>query len=176
MAVTVELSPRPVPQIPWEAASLAQAVRAKYDQGLAELEKVFAGLSPAEADRRPAPNEWSANEVLAHLIHNERHWLENLDDVIGGYTRVSDDYAGNSLVHTRATVAAFQNSRGLLDEMKRLSDEMVAYVAELPAGFLARKASYLQTANMLLEGSLPHIHSHLDQINAASAAARKPEG
>ena len=36
----------------------------------------------ARADQEPAPGEWSAKETLAHLIHNERHWLENLDDVI----------------------------------------------------------------------------------------------
>jgi Mlc titration factor MtfA (ptsG expression regulator) len=64
-------------------------------------------------------------------------------------------------------VAAYKTVRGLLDELKRLSDEMVAYVAALPAEFVARKASFFQIANMLIEGSLPHIHSHLDQIQAA---------
>jgi Mlc titration factor MtfA (ptsG expression regulator) len=60
-----------------------------------------------------------------------------------------------------------------LDEIKRLSDEMVAYAAALPAEFIVRKASYFQVANMLLEGSLPHITSHIDQIQAALATARK---
>ncbi len=173
MSVMLELSRRPVPQVPWDVAVLAKIARAKYDEGLAALEEVFKGVSETEAGFVPSPGEWSARETLAHLIHNERHWLENLDDVIGGYPRISDDWAGNSSLHTRATAAAYKTVRGMLDEMRRLSDEMVAYLSTLPADFISRKASYFQTVNMLLEGSLPHIHSHLDQILCAIAAARK---
>ena len=173
MTVEMELTKRPVPQIPWDAAGLAKSVRGKYDEGLAELEKVFKGASEAEADLEPAVGEWSAKETLAHLIQTERHWLENLDDVVGGYPRLSDEWAGNSTIHARATVAAYKTVRGLLDEMKRLSDEMVAYAAALPAEFIVRKASYFQVANMLMEGSLPHITSHIDQIQAAISTARK---
>ena len=171
--LTMELTKRPVPKIPWEPAGLAKAIRVKYDEGLAALEKACAGVSEAEADLRPAPDEWDVKEILAHLIQSERHWLENLEDVIGGYPRLSDEWAGNSTVHARATVAAFKTVRGLLDEMKRLSDEMVAFATGLPPEFIARKASYFQAANMLLEGSLPHILSHIDQIDAAVASARK---
>jgi uncharacterized protein YndB with AHSA1/START domain/uncharacterized damage-inducible protein DinB len=169
----VELSGRPVPKIPWDAAGLTKTTRAKYDEALAALEKAFAGVSEAEANLQPAAGEWSANETLAHLIHNERHWLENLDDAIGGYPRLSDDWAGNGTTHARATVAAYKTTRGLLDEMKHLADEMVAYTSTLPDEFIARKASYFQIANMLLDGSLPHITSHIDQIEKAISAARK---
>jgi uncharacterized protein YndB with AHSA1/START domain len=170
--VMMELSKRPIPQIPWEAAGLAKAARAKYDEGLAALENVFAGVSETQADQRINPHEWSAREVLAHLVQTERHWLENLDDVIGGYERVSDDWAGNSSIHVRSTGTAYKTIRGLLDEMKHLSDEMVAYLKELPGEFIARKASYFAVANMLLEGSLPHINSHLEQIRIALKAGK----
>ena len=46
-------------------------------------------------------------------------------------------------------------------------------MSPLPEEFVARKASYFQIANMLMEGSLPHILSHLDQIGSALIAARK---
>jgi uncharacterized protein YndB with AHSA1/START domain len=170
--INMELTSRPIPQIPWEPAGLAKTIRAKYDEGLAALEKAFAGASEAEADRRPAPDDWSAKEVLAHLIHTERHWLENLDDVIGGYPRLSDDWAGNSTLHVCATVVAYKTVRGLLEEMKRLTVEMVAYAAALPSEFVSRKASYFQAANMLMEGSLPHILSHIDQIQKAITRAK----
>ena len=78
-----------------------------------------------------------------------------------------------STVHARATAAAYKTVRNLLDEMKRLSDEMTAYAASLPPEFVARKASHFQVANMLLEGSLPHILSHIDQIQSAIASAHK---
>lgn len=173
MTITMELTKRSVPQIPWDAAGLAKAVRVKYNEGLAALEKAFAGVGEAAADFEPAPGEWSAKQVLAHLIHTERHWLENLDDVVGGFPRLSDEWAGNSTVHARATAVAYKNIRDLLDEMNRLSDEMTAYVTALPLEFVARKASYFQAANMLLEGSLPHILSHINQIQSAIASVNK---
>jgi uncharacterized protein YndB with AHSA1/START domain len=165
--VSMELGKRPIPQIPWEPAELAKTIRVKYDEGLAALNQVFKGVSEEEASRRPAPGEWNAREVLAHLIHNERHWLENLDDVIGGYPRLSDDWAGNSSLHVTATAVAYKTTGGLLEELQRLSDEMVAYAANLPEEFMRRKASYFQAAFMLMEGSLPHILSHIDQIEKA---------
>jgi uncharacterized protein YndB with AHSA1/START domain len=171
--LAMELASRPVPQIPWEPAVLAKVIRVKYDEGLVALEKSFEGVSEDEAEQRPKQDEWNAKEVLAHLIQTERHWLENLDDVIGGYPRLSDDWAGNSSLHVSATSTAYKTVRGLLDEMKRLSDEMVAYVSIFPQAFVARKASYFQTAIMLLEGSLPHILSHIDQIQTAVTKAKR---
>jgi uncharacterized protein YndB with AHSA1/START domain len=172
-SLTMQLTRRPVPQISWDPAVLGKVIRSKYDEGLAALEKVFEGVSETEADRRPDPGEWNAKEVLAHLIQTERHWLENLDDVIGGYPRLSDDWSGNSTIHVFATASAFETVRCLLDEVKRLSSEMVAYVSALPPEFVARKASFFQAASMLMEGSLPHILSHIDQIQAAIAKAKK---
>ena len=60
----------------------------------------------------------------------------------------------------------------MLDELKRLSVEVVAFVAALPPQFVAQKSSYLAYASQILElGS--HTLSHIDQINGAIAAARK---
>jgi uncharacterized protein YndB with AHSA1/START domain len=171
--LTMKLTKRPILQIPWEPAGLAKTIRAQYDEGLSALEDAFMGVSEVEADRRPEPNEWSAKEILAHLIQTERHWLENLDDLIGGYPRLSDDWAGNSTLHVHATASAYKTVSGLLDEMKRLSNEMVIYVASLPYEFISRKASYFQAASMLMEGSLPHILSHIDQIRKAISSDNK---
>jgi uncharacterized protein YndB with AHSA1/START domain len=173
MTTLMELTRRPVPDISWEPAGLAGAVRAQYDESLAALEKCFAGVSEAEADFQPAPGEWSAKDVLAHLIEEERNWLATLDDFIGGYERFTDDSGGNIQAHVHAIVAAYGTARGLLEELKRLSDELVAYLAGLPAEFVARKGSYFQVASGILTGNALHTQSHLEQINAAIAAARK---
>jgi hypothetical protein len=63
--------------------------------------------------------------------------------------------------------------RGLLDELKRLSDELVALTAALPPEFVAHKSTYFQVANILMNASQAHIVSHSGQIEAAIAAARK---
>ena len=103
----MELTKRPFPQIPWEPSELAMTVRARYNEGLAALEEVFLGVREAESSWRSAPKQWKAKEVLAHLIRTERHWLEDMDDSIGGFPHPSDDWAGNCTLNVRATVAAY---------------------------------------------------------------------
>jgi uncharacterized protein YndB with AHSA1/START domain len=170
--VTMELTKRPVPDMPWDPAELARQLRLKYDESLAALEQCFQGVTEAEADREPAAGEWSAKQTLAHLIQTERNWIANLDDVVGGYERLSDDWGGNLEAHIKATVMAYKNTQGMLDELKRLADETVAFVAALPPMFLARKCSYYQAAWQMLEAQ-GLTASHVEQIKSAIAAAQK---
>jgi len=171
--VQMELTKRPIPDVAWNPAELAKTVRSIYDKGLEAMEKCFAGVSELEADFHPAPGEWSAKEVLAHLIHNERILLGNMDDYLGGYERLSDDFGGNIHAHVEATVKAYRTARGLLDELKRLADELVAFTAALPPEFVTRKSTYFQLANILMNAEQLHTVSHSSQIEAAIAAARK---
>ncbi len=172
ITATMELTRRPVPEVPWDAAGFARLARQKYDANLAELEAFLAGVSEAEADFHPAPGEWSVKEILAHLVQNERVWLNNLDDLIGGYERLSDDWGGNINAHMKAIALAYKTTRGLMDELRRLSDELVAFISELPPEFVARKSSYYQGANTILEGNIPHTLAHLDQMKSVVSAAR----
>jgi len=170
--VIMELTKRPVPDISWSPAELAKQVRLKYDDALSRLEACFKDVREADAIREPAPGEWSAKQTLAHLIQTERNWIANLDDSVGGYERLADDWGGNLPTHVNATVAAYGTVRGMLDELRRLSVEMVAFLAALPDSFVERKASYFLTAAQMLELE-SHTISHIDQINAALTAARK---
>jgi hypothetical protein len=169
--VTMELTKRPVQDISWNPAELAKQVRLIYDDSLSRLETCFKDVNEAEADREPAPGEWSAKQTLAHLIHTERGWIANLDDSVGGYERLADDWGGNLPAHINATIEAYGSVRGMIDELKRLSVEMVAFLAALPNSFVERKASYFLTATQMLELE-SHTISHIDQINAAIASAR----
>lgn len=170
--VTMELTKRPVPDVPWEPAELAKRARARYDDSIAKLEAAFQGVSETEADHEPAPGEWSAKQILAHLIHTERGLIANLDDIVGGYPRISDDWGGNILPHVKATAQAYGSVNEMIDELKRLSVELVAFIEELPANFVERKASYFLNAAQILDLE-SHTVSHIAQINAAIAAARK---
>lgn len=170
--VTMELTRRPVPDISWNPAELAKQVRLKYDDALNRLEECFKDVSEAEAGREPSPGEWSAMQTLAHLIHTERGWISNLDDAVGGYERLADDWGGNLPAHVNATVKAYGTVRSMLDELNRLSVEMVAFLSALPNPFVERKASYFLNAVQLLELE-SHTISHIEQINASIAAARK---
>jgi uncharacterized protein YndB with AHSA1/START domain len=168
--VTMQLTKRPNPNIPWDPKELASRVRITYDEALSKVEACFIGVSEAEADYEPAPGEWSAKQVLAHLIQTERGWIANLDDAVGGYERLADDWGGNLPSHIHATTKAYATVKSMLDELKRLSVEMVFFIEALPPRFVERKASYFTNAVQLLdlEG---HTLSHLDQIKAAIGSA-----
>jgi uncharacterized protein YndB with AHSA1/START domain len=170
--VTMELTKRPVPDISWDPVELAKQIRLKYDDALSRLESCFKDVSDAESEWEPAPGEWSAKQTLAHLIQTERGWIANLDDSVGGYERLSDDWGGNLPAHINATVKAYGTVRSMLDELRRLSVEMVAFLAALPNSFVERKASYFLNASQLLELE-SHTISHIDQINTALSLARK---
>jgi uncharacterized protein YndB with AHSA1/START domain len=173
--ITMELSKRPTPDIPWAAKELARQLRETYDQSIGRLADCLQGASESDAGFEPAPGEWSAKQVLAHLIQTERNTLSNLDDAVGGYERLSDDWGGNIPSHINATVSAYGTVQGLLDDLKRLAVEMIAFVAELPASYVERKSSYFIYASQLLElGS--HTTSHVEQIKAALSSARQISG
>lgn len=171
-SVTMELTKRPVPDVSWQPVELAKKVRQIYDDTLHRLQDCFKGVTEAEADREPTPGEWSAKQTLAHLIHTERSWISNLDDAVGGYERLADDWGGNLPAHINATVTAYGSFKQMLDELKRLSDEMVGFLAALPKSFIERKASYFQNAVQVLELE-SHTLSHIEQVTAAIAAVRK---
>lgn len=175
MTVTMELSKRPVPDIPWNPVELANQVKLKYEDSQTRLTACFNGVSEEEADCEPAPGEWSAKQTLAHLIQSERGWIANLDDAVGGYERLADDWGGNLPSHIRATVQAYGSYRNMLDELKRLSVEMLAFLAALPKSFVERKASYFLNAAQVLELE-SHTNSHIDQIKASLIAARNSQG
>jgi uncharacterized protein YndB with AHSA1/START domain len=170
--VTMELTRRPVPEISWVQGELAQQVQIKYDEALNQLETCFQGASESDSDHEPAPGEWSAKQTLAHLIHTERSWIANLDDAVGGFERLADDWGGNIPAHLNATVKAYGTVRSMLDELSRLSVEMVAFLTALPDSFLVNKGSYFLAASQALEQE-SHTIAHIDQIKTALNIARK---
>jgi hypothetical protein len=65
------LSGRPIPDIPLTGKELSEAVGARYSQVKEELKGLLDNITDEEASKKPAPNEWSINEIIGHLIHGE---------------------------------------------------------------------------------------------------------
>lgn len=170
-SILMELSRRPLPEIPPTPQALAQAVEQINARCMALLDETFAGVSDLEADFHPAEDEWSAKEVLAHLIHGERYNQFDLAERIAGFERWADDWGGNLFAQVQATVAAYPSLAELLDELKRLYAETVALLARLPQSFVERRGSYWQVAHNLVQGET-HLDGHIEQIRAAIQAAR----
>ncbi len=168
LSASMELSLRPVPEIPATADDLAQALTQIYDHGDQALESALAGVTEDEASFKMSPGDWSAKEVLAHLIHTERDWQFGIQKWIAGEDA---GYVANLDSRVRATVAAYPNIFDLVLELKRAEAETVAMLRNLPEDFTAQKDSYWLMAYQQLQFK-SHIFEHADQIKAAVAAAR----
>src|SRR4029453_13179663 len=101
----------------------------------------FGGVTEASASFSPTPGEWSAKEVLAHLILGERETQVWIDDLIGGAERWTDIWGGNNTARNKALVAVHPTIPDLLQELRDSEAETVALLSVLPTEFMARKGS-----------------------------------
>jgi uncharacterized protein YndB with AHSA1/START domain len=171
MTVDMVLSGRRIPDIPDTLKGLAEAVKRIYDQQKVDIEGLIAGVSEAEASFKPKVDEWSAKEVLAHLIHSERFFQTFIGDLLGGQERWTDRFAGNLATPILATIIAFPTLQDLLRELNYSFAETLALLANLPPEFIDSKGSYWRLAYASLEGPY-HFQSHLAQMRSTIEAAR----
>ncbi len=170
--VTMQLSKRPMPDVPFNPAELEKQARQLFEPALVELEKAFEGFTDAQAMTRPEPNEWSALETVAHLISGERFNIIYLTGLVDGYEPVTDGFGTNIHAQVQATVKTHPSIKLMLDTLRKAVDEVLAYVSLLPEEFVANKGSYHRFASILLQPNF-HLTAHLQQIKDALAAARK---
>jgi len=169
--ISMELSKRPMPDVSFEPAQLAQKARELYESALTELEKCFEGFSDEQAMARPDPNEWSALEIVAHLVQNERFNSIYLSSLIDGYELTTDGFGSNITAQVEATVKANPSIQLMLDMLRRTVEEVLAYAALIPADFAANKGSYYRFGSGLLQPNF-HINAHVQQIKDALATAK----
>jgi uncharacterized protein YndB with AHSA1/START domain len=170
--VSMQLTKRPMPDVPFDAGELARRGRLVVYPRLEAIEQAFAGYSDAEASARPQPEEWSALEVVAHLIHNERVTQDFFASLVTGTERVSDGFGTNVDAQVRATLATHPTVREMLGELRRSIEESLVLAELLPEEFVANRASFYRVGQALLQADA-HLDGHLPQLTAALAAARK---
>ena len=168
--INMELGKRPMPSVPFEPVELARQAREIYESALAGLESCFDNYSDEQAMKRPTPNEWSALEVVAHLIQGERFNSIFLTSLIDGYELVSDGFGTNINAQVEATVRANPSIKMMLDTLRRTVEEILAYTELIPEEFTRNAGSYHRFGSNLLQPNF-HITSHLQQIQAALASA-----
>jgi uncharacterized protein YndB with AHSA1/START domain len=164
-SIQMKLSARPMPEIPSTPQGLAQIVSESYARVRADLSTLFVAASEEAASQKSSPEEWSARETLAHLIHTERAFQTSIQDIVGSYEPIYDEDA-NLPARIAATLQVFPMTKDLLDELYRLLDETVALVSFIPPEFATRKSSYWRLGYQLTQVSL-HINSHMEQIKNA---------
>jgi membrane-associated protease RseP (regulator of RpoE activity) len=167
--VDMELSRRPLPELPDSMAGVTQAMRAKVEKTTEQLEAFCQDLTEAEAAFKPSPTEWSIQEVLAHLIHDERYTQFFVIEMFSGFERWADDFGGNVDAQVLATVAAHPTLAGLLGEWKHACAETIALYENLPAEILQRKVVFWRLAYSAVDTPY-HFYTHLDQMKTARQA------
>ncbi len=167
--VQMELSGRPKPIVPKTAAELAESAADVYKQVDKELDALFVGVSDDEAAKRPAPEEWSAKEVLAHILFSER-WIHL------AITCHTDNQRSGGLSNDLGMHAAIANAYPLdelIGELKRSEAITIAALKALPDDFVADKRRVTVLANYVdQQGYALHTRSHFSQIKAALEAAK----
>lgn len=168
--VKMELGKRPMPKVSFDPLELARQAREIYEPALKKLESCFDNFTDEQAMKRPAPAEWSALEVVAHLIHGERFNSAYLTSLIDGYELVTDGFGTNVTAQVEATVKANPSIKLMLYTLRRTVEEVLAYTELIPAEFTQNAGSYYRFGSGLLQPNF-HINAHMQQIKEALAAA-----
>jgi hypothetical protein len=168
--VKMLLSKRPLPQIPASPAELAAALQKIHDEVNQELDKVFDGVSEAQASAQPAPGEWSAKDVLCHLAMGEYGLHGFVAEQIDGHLRQYDSFGGNVEAQHAGLLSELATYRDVLADFKRARRMTVAEMAAIPASLVQKKSTWWTLCFLNLQPPL-HDLAHVTQIREALAAA-----
>lgn len=142
------------------------------------LRAVAAGLDEAQRRRRPAPEEWSMNEVMAHLLHVETElFLPRFRLIVGEEHPAFPAFTPEPWARERdhsldvfdASLAAFARAR----------EETIAYLRALPteagervgvSGFFG-PMSLRQYATHVADHDVEHL-AQMARVRATALAAR----
>ena len=162
---TLTLRRRPAPHVPPTAEAFSAELGRAYAAADAQLDEILAGASDAVAWQSPAPGEWSAAEVLAHLIICERMIQTTVGVQLNG--NPLPNWPDNDPPMIQAVLAVYPTLAELVAAWKTAEAETVALIGRLPEAFVGRKATYTILAGFILGDMVNHTQGHLRQIQEA---------
>lgn len=174
-SVPLELGSFPVSELPDSAEELAAKVRDLDSQLMNAMRNQLDGLSEEEASRRPANDEWSVKELVAHFILCERDYQSWVADMLND-TPIEDWLMMRPNVQPRiaALTARMQTLPALLTELEQAKAETAAMMDAFPENFVHnRKHLYRRAASWEVEIMPDHYYEeHREQLQAAIHAAK----
>jgi uncharacterized protein YndB with AHSA1/START domain len=171
-SVTLELKPRPIPDIPFDHKALLALLLERYEKARTDLVKAVSGATEAQAEHVPAEGEWSAKDTIAHLCVTERALHCALGDLLVGDDPA--DGSGNPTVTPEALAAARAGApslKGLLNRLAHDQAETLAIVGAMRPEIVANRARYRRIGRTVYEYA-DHTGEHTEQVKAALAAAK----
>src|SRR3972149_1327318 len=125
MTLKMELSRRPIPEVPLDPAELATQGAAQHRRVRRELAELFTGVSEREAGFRAEPDGWSAKDTLAHLIESEYRNLDFIQDLLQDNEREFPDEGGNVRLRLEEMKASAPTVALLLQELMNRQPETI---------------------------------------------------
>jgi hypothetical protein len=162
----VTLGGREEPVVGGDPAALAADITDYARKRLASLEAAFGDSGDVQSGHRPGPDEWSAREVLSHLILGER-WAREwpvgaaFGTRSGEYPEGYDDVLRRTLQETSVADAV------------RMMKEAVLETERVQLGLLRDNGTppVMRQIAAEIERELDHFEEHMNQIRAAIGAA-----
>jgi uncharacterized protein YndB with AHSA1/START domain len=164
----VELTLRPLPEIPPTAQDFSEKISEIYQSANAKIDEVIEGVTEAQAEYRRKPGEWNSKEVFAHLIANERDMYSWAGTLVQG--NESYGWLDHLPARLKSIQLVFPQIPDLRHELQSVQREGVGFIAELPGEFVSRKSSYVRLANSFFFAIPMHYKDHIGQIQDNLAA------
>lgn len=147
----------------------AEQIRAVPDR----FRDAIGGASEDELRRRVAPGEWSAIEVLGHLVDKMGVWHDRSERILLEEEPFLPGYDQDGLVRENDYQEADQEE--LLDELTDACDSFADLVESVPLESLERPGTHEESGQITLaeciRAPLDSIPGHLEQAHAAIASS-----
>jgi hypothetical protein len=150
--------------------------QARWAAQLREVPRTFrSALTTNERTlrHRPAPGEWSAIEVLGHMIDKMSHWSLRVECIWQEERPALPGYDQDAEVRDHGYQQA--DPAMLLNALEQQCERFATLVAALPASALAREGVHEEYGPMTLRdcilAPLSSVRPHLEQLRTAQEAA-----
>lgn len=148
--------------IPDTPEALAADVAARHADIMRELHAVLDGVSEEVAARAPAEGEWSAIDVIAHLLHNQRYLHQLINAALWAYQ--GPGFEQNSPHQLAVLREVYPTMEAVLTAFDRAQQQTVALIRHVPEG---TPKAVLNDIGQNAIGMAGHTRSHFLQIREA---------
>lgn len=148
------------------------ALIARYKSGAAAVASALEGMTDEDLDRRPAPDEWTAREVVHHLADGEARSAVRLRQLLAEDAPVIQAYDEETyarVLHYDRPIAA---SLALLLAVRASTAELLDRLDE---DDFARAGTHTESGHYSVDTWLglyaAHAHDHADQLRRAATGS-----
>lgn len=143
-----------------------------YGKGAAAFRASLAGITEAELDARPAPNEWTPREIVHHTADSEMRAAIRLRQLIAEDAPVIQGYDQDRYARVLHYDRPIEGSLAAVDAARGSSAELLTVLTDEDwsrSGTHTESGPYSVTDWLRIYAA--HAHDHADQIRRARASA-----